>query len=519
MSWTDFYPVFDESQIADYEQLATLPERMELEELCAVVRRINERPARHRVAVSLFWKNLVAEEGELAVVSREQMKDADKLGLISRYAPWDHYVKPLLKGAALLQKERPEVVLRVYLAADLEFLIEDLVAVGCEVFLMKSASIRHNPGAMWRFLALEAADEWITVIDADRGNDILSDVERSEQAMAAGLGMWRIPYFFDGDRHKHHVGFYRPINACQFGARGGQPMEQLIKAFIWHNRRGTMRTTWQEPGDRGVEKPEAIATTTWPSYGFDEWFLLAVMYPRWAFEGVLTFSHWRFPELSFCHTLDIEYVTWANPVSEVFRCPKPPAGDSEPWEKNKVAPTLTVRGNAAVFRRERKRIGPAHRILTEVAASQMEGISDFEGSLAELLDRALSHVSTEFWVDLNPRLRLGEHGGELFLDRRYEEADVVTCGHYFTRISAETAAWAAEIGLGGPQWLEDGILKVPKLEGPMTLWRTAFSEEFRREWIATGTDLDPAVRLQAWIELGRARVMGTTAKSMGWSVR
>jgi hypothetical protein len=26
------------------------------------------------------WKNLVAEEGELAVVRREQMKDADKLG-------------------------------------------------------------------------------------------------------------------------------------------------------------------------------------------------------------------------------------------------------------------------------------------------------------------------------------------------------------------------------------------------------------------------------------------------------
>lgn len=150
------------------------------------------------------------------------------------------------------------MVLRVYLAADLEFLVDDLVAVGCDVYLMKSASIRHNPGAMWRFLALEAADEWITVNDADRGKDILSDVERSEQAMA---------------------------------------------------------------------------TTTWPSYDFDEWFLLAVMYPRLAFEGVQTFFHWRFPELSFCHTLDVEYVTWANHGSEVFHCPKPPAGDLESWER------------------------------------------------------------------------------------------------------------------------------------------------------------------------------------------
>jgi len=81
MSWTDYYPVFDEAKIADYEQLATLPERVELKEWCAVSRKINERPEKHRVAVSQFWKNLVAEEGELAVVSREQMKDADKLGL------------------------------------------------------------------------------------------------------------------------------------------------------------------------------------------------------------------------------------------------------------------------------------------------------------------------------------------------------------------------------------------------------------------------------------------------------
>ncbi|MES2659323.1 MAG: hypothetical protein V4689_11955 [Verrucomicrobiota bacterium] len=471
------------------------------------------------MAVSLFWKNLIEEESSLDVVSREQMKDADRLGLISRYAPWEHYVVPLLKGAALLRKARPEVVLRVYLAADLEFLIEDLVAVGCEVFLMKSASIRHNPGAMWRFLALEAADEWITVIDSDRGNDILADVERSEQAMATGLGMWRMPYFFDKERHTYHIGYYRPINACQFGARGGQPMTLLMKAFIWHNRRGTMRTTWQEQGDRGDEKPQEIPATTWPSYGFDEWFLLAVMYPRWAFEGVLTFFHWRQPELSFCHTLDVEYVTWANPSSEVFRCPEPPAGDSEPWKKSKVAPTLVVRGDSTVFRRERDRLGPAHRILMEAPIGEMEGISTFEGGLAELLDWAGSHVSTEFWIDLNPRLRLGDEGGELFLDRRYSEVDVVTCGHYFTRISAETATWAVGIGLKGRQWQEGGILRIPKLEGPLTLWRTAFSSELRREWATTGNSLNPGIQLQAWIEQDRAKVLSTTARSMGWSVR
>jgi hypothetical protein len=76
MSWTDFYPVFDDDQITDYELHATLSERAELEAWCAVARRVNERSASHRVAVSLFWKNLVAAEGELAVVSREQMSSS-----------------------------------------------------------------------------------------------------------------------------------------------------------------------------------------------------------------------------------------------------------------------------------------------------------------------------------------------------------------------------------------------------------------------------------------------------------
>ena len=189
---------------------------------------------------------------------------------------------------------------------------------------------------MWRFLALEAADEWITVNDADRGKDILSDVERSEQAMA---------------------------------------------------------------------------TTTWPSYGFDEWFLLAVMYPRLAFEGVQTFFHWRFPELSFCHTLDVEYVTWANPGSEVFHCPKPPAGDLEPWERGEVETTLTVREKTAVIRRERERIGPAHRILAQAPAAQIEGIPTFQGCLADQLGWVGSEVSDEYCFRRDRELGCGDGVG------------------------------------------------------------------------------------------------------------
>ena len=107
------------------------------------------------VAASLFWKNSQADEPDLPPLTRELLKNAGKLGLVKRFDPWPHYVQPLLDGAEKLALARPEIVFRVYLAADLEFLIEDFVEFICEVQVMKSSSIRHNPGAMWRFLALE----------------------------------------------------------------------------------------------------------------------------------------------------------------------------------------------------------------------------------------------------------------------------------------------------------------------------------------------------------------------------
>jgi hypothetical protein len=514
MSWTDFYPILDDAQVTEYEQLATLPERVELDEWCAVTRIINPRPSTHLVAVSLFWKNLTAEENDLQVLGRQQMKDAASLGLISRFAPWDHYVKPLLEGAAILQKARPEVVLRVYLAADLEFLVEDLVEVGCEVYLMTSSSIRHNPGALWRFLALEEIGKWITVIDADRGQDILGDVERTEQAIAADLGLWRVPYFYDKKNYEHDPGYYRPINACQFGAKGGQPVALLMKAFIWHNRRGTMPTTWRDPVNPNQPEGKPIAVTTWPSYGFDEWFLLAALYPRMAFEGVLTFFHWQAPVLSFCHTLDVEYVTWANPRSEVFRCPRL-SGDSEEWDDGKN-PGLTLRQKTTIIRREREKYGAKQDIFYQSAAPEIQEFLPFQGSLKELLASLETHVAEPWWVDLNPRLKLGKSGGELFCDRRYEKIDVVFCGHTFARITSEIAVMAKCYGLN---WKEDDILKFPKLEGPMTLWKTTFSIRLYQEWQERCPTLEPGILLQAWIEQGKAKVLNTTAKQMGWSVR
>ena len=226
---------------------------------------------------------------------------------------------PLLEGAALLKKARPDAVFRVYLAADLKFLIRDLVAVGCEVMLMKSSSIRHNPGAMWRFLAFEEKDRWVTVTDSDLARDVVNSVERTETIMTAGLGLWRVPYIFTSIDADNHPGHYRPITASQIGVAGGVlAMDQLMKAFLWHTLRGTMPNECLLRTVKGRTKPLPIFGTDWPTYGFDEWFLIAVVYPRLAFEGVLTFFSINTKVATHWFALDIEYVTWANAKSEIL---------------------------------------------------------------------------------------------------------------------------------------------------------------------------------------------------------
>ena len=318
MSWTDVFPVLSDAQVLEYQEVATDGERAMLAECCEVARVENPRSGPHLVATSLFWKPAHASETDFPQPSRSLLMDAKRLGLVSRHAPWEHYVQPLLDGAEKLREERPDIVFRVYLAADLEFLIADLVAAGCEVMVMKGSSLRHNPGALWRFLAFEEPDRWITITDADHAPEILHNIERSEHAMQAGHGLWRAPYILDGGGPDNDPGFYRPINACQFGAAGGYPVADLMKAMIWHTLRGTMPGHCTIGATEEVRRETPIFGSDWPSYGFDEWFLLAALYPRMACAGVLTFIAWNDRTANHWFALDIEYATWANPRSEIL---------------------------------------------------------------------------------------------------------------------------------------------------------------------------------------------------------
>lgn len=343
MSWTDIFPVLDEAMLETYHAGVSEAERAEFEDwfgvaevvgpACRLTRPTGFQPVLdreelvttrnvpisqhtrdayppHIVSATLFWKHVNIADPELPSPTREMLVDAKRMGLVKRFAPWSSYIEPLLVHSRAAMERHPHVTFRLYLAADLDFLIPELTELGWEIFLMKSPSIRYSPGGFWRFLALED-DALVTVIDTDRMGEVSQEIARTEGMHQMGLGLWRVPGYYNSDL-THQVR-YRPILGGHFGARGGGiPVRELIECFVWHWRHKTLPNTAHIPGLG--ERP--IQFSEWPNYGFDEWFQLAALYPRLVERGTLTFipSDAR----SLLLPIDIEYCMWANSRSEAM---------------------------------------------------------------------------------------------------------------------------------------------------------------------------------------------------------
>jgi hypothetical protein len=319
MSWTRIFPVLDEEMVARCHSEMTDCERLEFEEWFGVGsvqlptpnfkrRTAEDGLLRHVVSATLFWKHVNGRDPNLPRPTREMLVDAKRMGLVKRFDPWGSYIAPLIDHTPAAIAANPDVTFRLYLAADLDFLVPELVTLGWEIHLMKSPSIRYCPGGFWRFLALEEEDVLVTVIDTDRMNEVSHEIDRTKAMHRLGLGLWRVPGYYNSDLRESVR--YRPILGGHFGPRGGIPVRCLIEAFVWRWRHGRLSRVAQIPGLG--ERP--IRFADWPDYGFDEWFLLAALYPWLAPGGTLTFipSDAR----SLLLPADVEYAMWANPRSE-----------------------------------------------------------------------------------------------------------------------------------------------------------------------------------------------------------
>lgn len=504
MTWSDVFPILTDELYDEYVRTAPKTFRREAAGWFAEQRVINRRETPHIVSVSLFWKNITMQQPEIVIRERADVMLAGARGKVLRFDPWGHYVKPLLQGAYRLHAARADVSFRVYLAADMEFLVEDLVEAGCEVRLMKSSSLRHNPGAMWRFLALGETGKLLTVVDADRAAMPEMDIERTEAMAAAGLNWWRVPVW--GELNEIGNVSYRPFLGLQFGSTGGlTEVRTMMEALSWACQTGRIETMAKLPACA----PHKVHGTVWPDYGFDEWFLLAAVYPRAAHDGILTFV--PSDAKSRLLPLDIQYASRANERSELLHFGSPAAACCAPGGAAASASQgpVRLRADCSVVQ-ERRNKEKAFVFETEPAQTHLcrEVLTG--------LEKAAQTCRTPWIAGIPGGMIPSPQGAEIFTDRSVDGCDVAFCGYSWTRVSKKLESWARSQKLSLVQWRAGQPLKFPRLAGAPALWRTAFLRKLLLAWEEARKPVTLELFLLAQMQRGRVKYVEGSASGQGW---
>ncbi len=219
------------------------------------------------------------------------------------------YVKPLIKQLKLFKKLYPEEwTARVYLAADLEFLVPQLLLPGVEVYVMHSKSLAAAPGSLWRFLVFQ--DKTVKaayVKDADGGSARWDgDFSMTNKVLKwiyspKTKGFFRVRdlnYYVTAwrSRNKHYSRYYSPISAASFGGKNFHwlNIEKAMKGFILH--RILFPHEKRHSYDFSSKKHPYGFGNDYMGYGFDERFLKRVIYFAAADRNELTLLPlWKLP--------------------------------------------------------------------------------------------------------------------------------------------------------------------------------------------------------------------------------
>lgn len=258
-----------------YKLYESHPERKaELDHMFKVEKVYNEKKKTNKIVIAytLFWKANFLNNVQPVVNEQtiHEPKDYVKKGGISFY---DAYVAPLL---IQLTKPKPEGwTVRLYLANDLKFLIPEFVKLDVEVFLMASNSINFAPGSMWRFLIFDDPTVAAAYVrDADEKDYKITEGVRNWIESPKTSGFFRLRYekvFTDT--------IYSAITANGFGGKRVSWFNtgKAMKGFIIHRQLFPNEDRHVMDKSLPPTHPQGFGNR-FPDYGFDERFLMHVLY-------------------------------------------------------------------------------------------------------------------------------------------------------------------------------------------------------------------------------------------------
>ncbi|MDB6080409.1 MAG: hypothetical protein JWO82_4156, partial [Akkermansiaceae bacterium] len=177
-----------------------------MDEWLAVAKTFNRQKGNHMVVTSLCH-----HPGKGLNAGNKPISDSPSSLHGSRGTRGRFELDQLLEGAYAIKAARPQVVMRVYLAADMAEFVDLLVAAGFEVFLMQGSISMVNAASMWRFLALEEEGRCTTFTHGKFGVNMIHDVERTEHLLNLPQGLWRSPSIVGDKSQRLEARSYRPI--------------------------------------------------------------------------------------------------------------------------------------------------------------------------------------------------------------------------------------------------------------------------------------------------------------------
>ncbi len=293
MPWTDSFSILTDEHLSFYEAHAIPAEKRYFQSLFA----------NRRLGLKEFASNIVC------LALSPGLQQEGRAGPSRSPAAPEELVSSILERCRLLAVYQQDTVLRVYLDPAWESFSAELLEGGCEVILMEHPSDGPNPARLWRYLALEEEGKALLFLDVHELELLEDFLERTQALLGSGLKAWRTPL----DRRRN----YRPIHPDRFCCLQSYPAADLLRAFAWHVQTRETAHHFPEPGCILQASAASERQASWKQVDLDEFFLLSAIYPRAAFDGLLTLveaddqhSRWLL--------LDIEYATWANPASEAL---------------------------------------------------------------------------------------------------------------------------------------------------------------------------------------------------------
>jgi len=194
---------------------------------------------------------------------------------------WNTYLKPLIEF------DNETIDLHVYICPYLFDAIRSLLPQRHTYHIMENPSIRHNPGSLWRFLGLTSS-KTVFNVDADA---LPYSIEHLPRWIDSKRTWFRRAHCCSQEVNEFDDNsvFYHPMTASEFGCRAfsirqGEMFEWLC-AFWWAAHHSLLQTSvWYPP----LNKMCNLFGRHPHGYGFDEIFLMQVIYPMAFKDGMFS---------------------------------------------------------------------------------------------------------------------------------------------------------------------------------------------------------------------------------------